>query len=187
MIALRRGVGSDSRNVQTDRPVRCADVRPAQPEDDVGDERGEREERRDQEQPERLRVGQDRDLDRQQPRRDQQRQGGDDDDEQPEGREEPSAEQRDEGRPDDAVDDDEDARPRRSRRGVAATGWMIGAAPWPNGNGWVISIRLRTKTIATAISPSMTAWTRKRRTLSLRRPDADRVAPRSVSRARAGQ
>jgi hypothetical protein len=36
-------------------------------------------------------------------------------------------------------------------------GWTIGAEPVPNGNGWVMWIRLRTKTIAAAISPSMTA------------------------------
>ena len=72
MNALRRGVGSDSSNVQTEPRTGHADVGPAQPQDDVRDEVGEREERRDQQDPEGLRVGDHRDLRRRQPRREPQ-------------------------------------------------------------------------------------------------------------------
>ena len=93
---------------------------PAQPEDDVGDEVGEREERGDEEEPERLRVGDDGDLDREQPRRGEDRHGGDHDDEQPERREDQPAEQRDQDRPDDAVDEREDRAPQEVGEDAAA-------------------------------------------------------------------
>ena len=129
MIAFRRGVGSDSRSVQTDRPAGLADLWPVQPEErrprrrsaSVKSAATSKSQRGCGSASTAISTGESR-------VRQHEREGGDDDDEQPERREEQAAEERHEDRPDDPVDDDEDARPRGSRRATPfPTGWTIGA------------------------------------------------------------